>query len=251
MAECKEVTPEFLIYEIRKRVVAWEKEHWVPYPWRVKRTPYRVLIAEFLLKRTTRQAVAREFPKFIQRFPDFYAIHSATIEEVEETFKHLGLYRQRAAQLKELAKIIMERYGGWIPDKWEDLVQLPGIGIYMAGAILSFGYGKKAPVLDSNVIRLLSRLMGLKNKRQEDYLKVLWKLVPDEDHEYFNYGMIDLGALVCQYRRPRCENCPLNDLCVHYTRITGQGCATHLNEAYGVLLHEYRENHSNVVNISE
>jgi len=219
--ECGELTRDKLIEELRRRVIRWEKENWVPYPWRVDRTPYKVLIAELLLKRTTRQAVSREFPKFIQKFPGFNSIYIAPIEEVEEAFKHLGLYKQRAIQLKELAKVVVERYGGRVPDRWEDLVSLPGVGVYLAGAVLSFGYGKKAPVLDSNVIRLLTRLTGVKAKRYDEYLGMLWKLVPNEEHDYFNYGMIDLGALICHYKQPRCEICPLRNLCVQYLKNTG------------------------------
>jgi len=216
-----DIDRDTIINEIRRRVIEWEKEHWVPYPWRVDRTPYKVLIAELLLKRTTRQAVSREFPKFIQRFPDFNAIFNAPMGEVEEAFRHLGLYKQRAKQLKQLAEVIIKKYSGKIPDKWENLVALPGIGIYLAGAVLSFGYGKKAPVLDSNVIRLLSRLTGIKAKRHEDYLKLLWKLIPNGEHDYFNYGLIDLGALVCHYKQPRCGSCPLKDFCVQYLKNTG------------------------------
>ncbi|RLE90446.1 MAG: A/G-specific adenine glycosylase [Thermoprotei archaeon] len=226
-----------VINEVRKRVIEWEKKNWTPYPWRVDRTPYKVLIAELLLKRTTRQAVAREYPKFIQKFPDFNAIYSAPMEEVEEAFKHLGLYKQRAKQLKQLAEVIIRRYRGRVPDRWEDLVALPGIGIYLAGAVLSFGYGKKAPVLDSNVIRLLMRLTGIKAKRHEDYLRILWKLVPDEEHDYFNYGLIDLGALVCHYKRPRCDSCPLKEFCVYYLRNTSKGVAEYFENIYKELFY--------------
>ncbi len=158
---------------------------------------------------------------------------------MEEAFKHLGLYKQRAKQLKQLAEAVIKRYGGQIPDKWKNLVNLPGIGIYLAGAILSFGYGKKAPVLDSNVTRLLSRLTGTKTKRYEDYLKILWKLVPNEQHDYFNYGLIDLGALVCHYKRPRCNECPLKDLCVQYLRNMGKSnVAEHFEKIYKRLAYE-------------
>jgi len=133
------------------------------------------LIAKLLLKRTTRQAVSREFPRFIERFSDLESVYRVPIEEVEEAFRHLGLYKQRAKQLKELAEVVMRRYGGRIPDRWEDLASLPGVGAYLAGAVLSFGYGKRAPVLDSNVARLLARLTGVESRRQEDYLKLLWK----------------------------------------------------------------------------
>jgi len=230
--DCGELTRDKLIEELRRRVIKWEKENWVPYPWRVDRTPYKVLIAELLLKRTTRQAVSREFPKFIQRFPDFSSIYIAPIEEVEEAFKHLGLYKQRAAQLKELAKVVVEKYGGRVPDRWEDLVSLPGIGVYLAGAVLSFGYGKKAPVLDSNVIRLLTRLTGIVTKKYEEYLRFLWRVVPDEEHDYFNYGLIDLGAVICHYRQPRCRICPLKDLCVHYLDSVGDRATECLRVTY-------------------
>jgi len=204
-----------------------------PYPWRADRTPYRVLVAELMLKRTTRRAVAREFPRFIERFPDIYSVYRAPVEEVEEAFRPLGLYRQRARQLKELARAVVERYGGRIPDRWEDLVSLPGVGAYLAGAVLSFGYGKRAPVLDSNVVRLLSRLTGFRGKRQEDYLGLLWELVPEEGHDLFNYGLIDLGALVCYYRGPRCGLCPLRDLCAHYLEGAGdKGAAERLRYLY-------------------
>jgi len=213
----RDMTSERLVEEIRSRVIEWEKRNWVPYPWRVDRTPYKVLVAEFLLKRTTRQAVLREFPKFIEKFPDIYAIYNAPVEEVEEALRHLGLYKQRAKQLKELAEVVVKRYNGRIPDKWEDLVKLPGVGVYIAGAVLSFGYGRRAPVLDSNVVRVVSRLTGLKAKRHGEYLGLLWRLVPDIEHDYFNYGLIDIGAQVCHYKTPRCGSCPLRDLCVYYT----------------------------------
>jgi A/G-specific adenine glycosylase len=224
-----------LIVEVRRRVIDWEKGHWIPYPWRVNRTPYKVLVAEVLLKRTTRQAVAREFPRFIARFPDIESLYRAPIEEVEEMLRHLGLYKQRAQQLKELAKAIVERFGGRIPGRWEDLVALPGVGPYIAGAVLSFGYGRPAPVVDSNVMRLLGRLLGLKSKRYEDYIRAGWRLVPEEGHDYFNYGLIDLGALVCSYRGPKCSGCPLRDFCVEYNEKADKAGAEHLRGVYSTL----------------
>jgi len=122
---------------------------------------------------------------------------------------------------------------GAASDRWEDLVSLPGVGAYLAGAVLSFGYGERAPVLDSNIVRLLSRLTGAKGKGHEDYLGLLWELVPEEGHDLFNYGLIDLGALVCHYRGPMCGACPLRDLCAHYLEGAGdKGAAECLRELY-------------------
>ncbi|RLG76710.1 MAG: hypothetical protein DRO12_04090, partial [Thermoprotei archaeon] len=152
------------------------------------------------------------------------------------------LYKQRAKQLKQLAEVIIKKYSGKIPDKWEDLVALPGVGIYLAGAVLSLGYGKKAPVLDSNVIRLLSRLTGIKAKRHEDYLKLLWELIPDKEHDYFNYGLIDLGALVCHYKQSRCGSCPLKDFCVQYLKDIGKNSiAERLERIYKELTYRARK----------
>lgn len=225
-----------LISEVRRRVIDWEKRNWIPYPWRVGRTPYKVLIAEVLLKRTTRQAVLREFHKFLTKFPDIHTLYKAPIEEVAESLKHLGLYRQRAEQLKQMAKAIVERYGGKIPDKWEDLVGLPGAGPYIAGAVLSFGYGKPAPVVDSNVMRVLSRLFDVEFKNYENCVRVLQRLLPEEDHEYFNYGLIDLGALVCGYKEVRCGVCPLRELCITYLRTKDKVGADYLRQVYTKLL---------------
>ena len=221
-----------MIVEVRGRVIDWEKGHWIPYPWRVDRTPYKVLIAEVLLKRTTRQAVAREFPRFIARFPDIESLYRAPVGEVEEALRHLGLYRQRAQQLKGLAKVIVERFGGRIPNRWEDLVALPGVGPYVAGAVLSFGYGRPAPVVNSNVMRLLGRLLGTGSRRYEDYVRFGWVLVPEREHDYFNYGLIDLGALVCSYRGAKCHSCPLRDLCVEYNEEVDRARAERLRGAY-------------------
>jgi A/G-specific adenine glycosylase len=222
--------------EKAKRVINWEKQHWIPYPWRTDRTPYKVLIAEVLLKRTTRQAVAREFLRFMARIPDIEPLYRAPMEEVEEALRHLGLYWQRARQLKELAKVIVEKYGGKIPDDWSALAEHPGVGVYIAGAVLSFGYGKKAPVLDSNVTRLLNRLTGRKARKTEKYLDFLRLLLPDREAGYFNYGIIDLGAIVCHYRQPLCNRCPLRDLCVTYNVANNARRAECLDKAYNELL---------------
>ena len=235
------VSVDTVVNELRKRVIEWERRNWVPYPWRVNRNPYNVLVAEILLKRTTRQAVAREYPEFIRKFPDIYAINGASVEEVAAALKHLGLYKQRAEQLKELAKALVERYSGKIPDDWRALAELPGVGPYVAGAVLSFGFGKPAPVADSNVTRLLGRLLGARLRRTEEYLCVLWILVPEDGHEYFNYGLIDLGAIVCGYRQPDCGKCPLGDLCVTYTEAKGKSRAEYLKKVYTEILRLSRD----------
>ncbi len=216
--EC--LTPEELVKEFQKRLIEWGKEHYEPWPWRVDRTPYRVLIAELLLKRTTRQAAGREYPNFIKRFPNMESIYHASLEEVREAFRPLGLYNQRAKQLKELAKVVVEEYGGQIPEDLEALKSLPGVKDYIAAAVWSFGFGKPAPIPDANVLRIMARVTGFSrvsaSGRRKIY-NVLQKLVPKEKHVEFNYALLDLGGSVCHYQWPKCNQCPLQDLCVYGT----------------------------------
>lgn len=217
--EC--LTPEELVREFQKRLIEWGREHYEQWPWRVDRTPYRALIAELLLKRTTRQAAGREYPKFIKRFPDIESVYRASLEELREAFRPLGLYNQRAKQLKELARVVFEKYGGQIPDTLEGLKSLPGVNDYIAGAVLSFGFGVPAPTPDSNALRVLSRATGIGQGSAADrrkLYKVLERLVPKEGHEAFNYALLDLGGSVCHYQYPKCERCPLRGLCVYATK---------------------------------
>jgi len=225
-----------LVNELQRRIIAWEKENFTPYPWRVNRTPYKVLIAEILLKRTTRRAVARIFPQFMTKFPDIEDIYRSPVEDIERVLMPLGLYRQRALQLKRLAEIIVEKHQGKIPDNWEDLVELPGVGPYVAGAVLSFGYGKRAPVVDSNVLRLLGRLADIRLRNYSEALRILWRIVPEKGHELFNYGMIDLGAIVCHYRYPKCNICPLYDVCITAIKSRDSNRASELWKKYNHLL---------------
>lgn len=195
-------------------VIRWEEEHWVPYPWRVDRTPYKVLVAEVLLQRTTRKAVSRIYSNFLSKFPDIFSIYVASTTELEQALRPIGLYKQRAVRLKEIAKAIVEEFGGVIPCDYVSLSRVYGVGPYIAGAVLSFGCGKRAPVVDSNVMRLLKRAFGIDGLRQA--IEFLWDIVPEKGHETFNYGLIDLGAYVCTYRGPKCRECPLKPYCKYY-----------------------------------
>ena len=212
--EC--LTPKELIEEFRKRILEWGKDNYVDWPWRQDRTPYKVLIAELLLKRTTRYSVVKEYPNFIKRFPNMESIYHASLEEVREAFRPLGLYNQRAKQLKELAKVVVEEYGGQIPDDPEVLRSLPGVKDYIAGAVLSFGFGKPAIILDANVLRVMARVTGFdrnSTKGRRRIYRVLEALLPTDKHVEFNYALLDLGGSVCHYQFPKCEMCPLKSLC--------------------------------------
>jgi len=201
---------------IRKALLGWASAHLRRFPWREGRTPYRIMVAEFLLKRTTSAAVTRVYDGFVAKYPGVRELAQADISELEDFLETIGYHRLRARALKETARHILENFGGQIPSTLEELRSIPNIGSYTAGAILSLGYDKRAPMVDSNVERVLKRLFSncLQGKISMGKLdKVARVLVPDEDHDLFNLALIDLGALVCRYRKPLCDECPLYRTC--------------------------------------
>lgn len=221
-----------LLQEIRRRVIEWERKVWRPFPWRLGPTPYKAMVAQFLLRRTTRTAVARRYPGFLAKYPDVFALAEAPVEEIEHELRELGMYRVRARQLSEAARHIVAHHRGVIPDSWGALIRVPGLGPYGAGAVMSFGHGKRAPVVDANSGRVISRLLGAGRMRLAELLRVAWVLVPSTEHALFNYGLVDLGAYVCTKRKEDCAKCPLKSLCV---RATG---SPKLANSYRLLLAE-------------
>lgn len=195
-------------------VVCWELENGREYPWRWITDPYKVLIAEVLLKRTTSTAASRLYGLFLEKYPDIFSLSKARVEELEEILRGIGLYRQRAKQLKTMATYIVEVYKGRIPANYQQLLKIPGVGDYTASAVLVFGYGIPRAVIDSNVERVIMRAFSVDKKSVRQLADELTpKNVDEKTLKAYTYGMIDLGALVCHYRRPRCELCPVKSLC--------------------------------------
>lgn len=197
-------------------LVKWEKENFRSFFWRENTTPYRVFISEVLLKRTTSKAADRVFNKFLELFPDIESLYKADIGIIEGILRPIGLYKQRAKGLKETAKVVVEEYGGEFPKEYASLLKIPHIGPYTAGAILSIGEGIPAPMVDSNVYRVISRAFEdlLPEKpTQKTMIEIVRELLPEKEHRYFNWGLIDLGALVCTYRGCNRDICPVKDFC--------------------------------------
>ena len=208
--------------KVRRALLAWAADHLREFPWRGTDTSvYEVLIAEVLLKRTTARAAARAFTNFVVQFPDLESIDKALTEELEEALTPVGLYRQRAKGLKQLSGYLIREYGGRVPDNLPGLLKVPHLGPYSAGAVLSFGYGRPAAIVDSNVQRVLGRLY----KCQLGELPTLSAtqaladvLLAPEAHQAFNWALLDLGATVCRYDIPRCQACPLSGECDYFKR---------------------------------
>jgi A/G-specific adenine glycosylase len=187
-------------------------------PWRRQREPYAVWLSEIMLQQTRVDTVVPYFQRFLQRFPDVRALASADLDDVLHLWSGLGYYR-RARQLHAAAREVTERFGGVFPDGIAELRSLPGVGAYTAGAIASIAYGRREPLVDGNVARVLARLeaiddpMGGSPATARRLWAVAARLLPGERPGRFNEALMELGATVCTPREPRCDACPLSPFC--------------------------------------
>ncbi len=210
----------------QEAVLCWVTDQLRDYPWRKPgRSPYEILIAEILLKRTTATAAARVYEDFLHKFPSPQAINDADEEELAQVFLKVGLQWQRAKAVKALAGHLTEVQGGEIPCDLHLLLGIPGLGEYSARAILSFGFGIPVAVVDANIERILGRAFQnvLPRRPSQHSLQVLaGSLLPNKSHRDYNLGLLDLGAVICRYTAPLCEECPLTSICAYYNQNKGR-----------------------------
>jgi A/G-specific adenine glycosylase len=213
---------EATIEEFRKRVIAWYEESGDKHlPWRKVKDGWAVLVASLFLRKTTVAQVAKMYERFLKRFPSPQSLLSAEEGEVAEIIRPLGIH-QRTRQLRELAKVLVERFEGKVPCSREELKKLPGVGGYIAAEVLLRVCNQPEPLLDRNMIRVIERVFGVKSARKRPHTDPeLWSfargLVPKdpEEAEKFNFGVLDFARKVCRARSPRCTECFVADLCQH------------------------------------
>lgn len=196
----------------------WYRENKRDLPWRREVSAYRTLVSEIMLQQTRVEAVKPYFERFLKVFPTVEALAEADDERLMKCWQGLGYY-SRARNLRRAAIEIVERYGGEIPRALPDLLSLPGIGPYTAGAIAAFAYGIPAPAVDGNVLRVMARVLGEEGdilspaikKRLTDAVSAA---IPKDAASDFGQGLIELGATVCPPNAPpKCDLCPLYPLC--------------------------------------
>ncbi len=199
-------------------LLSWYDKNRRILPWREDPSPYHVWVSEIMLQQTRVEAVKAYYDRFMKALPDIASLAGANDEELLKLWEGLGYYN-RVRNLKKAAVVIMEEYGGVMPSEYEELLKLPGIGSYTAGAVSSIAYGKRAPAVDGNVLRVLARLKGdgrdisLPAVRAE-ITKELWRDMESERPGDFNQALMELGALVCiPVGAPRCAECPWEGLC--------------------------------------
>jgi A/G-specific adenine glycosylase len=185
-------------------------------PWRVVRNPYYTLVSEFMLQQTQVERVIPKFEAFIARFPDIATLAAASPGDVLREWQGLG-YNMRALRLHETAGVVVERFGGVMPDEPHLLRQLPGVGPYTAAAIRTFGFDLDDAPLDVNIRRIVHRVFyGLEHPAQATTRQLDERAramaVPQRAHDW-NSAMMDLGATLCTARAPKCLICPMRDAC--------------------------------------
>jgi A/G-specific adenine glycosylase len=202
----------------RRSLLRWYDGHRRDLPWRRTRDPYHVLVSEIMLQQTQVERVIPKYGEFLGRYPTLEALASADPADVRRTWYPLG-YNVRPAHLQGIAREAVARYGGRLPDEDRALRALKGIGRYTAGAVLSFAYGRRAPILDTNVRRVLGRVFHGKDGRQVGAAG-LWRLAEDllpRRRVYdFNQALMDFGATWCTARKPLCLPCPMRRFCRGY-----------------------------------
>jgi A/G-specific adenine glycosylase len=201
---------------VRRALLRWYEEHGRSYPWRSSANVYRQVIAELLLQRTRADTVAAFFEAFIRRFPSWEAMAKAPLHDIGEFLKPIGLWKRRSASLAALAKEMIAR-GGAFPETREEVQMLPGVGQYIANAILLFSSGNAEPLVDVNMARVLERVFGprrLADIRYDPYLQSLARQVTRGDRAAeVNWAILDLAAKICTAKNPRCTECPLRRKC--------------------------------------
>jgi len=205
------------IKRLRKQIRTWYSAHQRQLPWRETRDPYRIWLSEIMLQQTTIAAVMPYYERFLLRFPDLQTLAAAEEAEVLRLWEGLGYY-SRARNIHKTAQILVSERNGCFPETVAELQQLPGIGRYTAGAIVSFAYNRPAPIVEANTQRLYARLLAWEAAVSlSGSQKVLWEfaaqIVPDQEPGLFNQAVMDLGSRVCTPVDPTCETCPVRDCC--------------------------------------
>jgi A/G-specific adenine glycosylase len=203
---------DFPVEAFRDVLRAWFREHARDLPWRRSRDPYRVWVSEVMLQQTRVETVRAYYERFVRRFPDVEALAAAELTEVLRYWQGLGYYR-RARHLHAAARRIVRDRGGRWPQTVQEWLALPGVGPYMARAVVSIAFGVPTGVVDGNVRRVLARLMAVERPGRRDLQAWADALVDPRDPGTFNQAMMELGATVCTPVRPRCGDCPVRVFC--------------------------------------
>ena len=199
----------------RRRLLRWYRRNGRDLPWRDTRDPYRILVSEIMLQQTQVDRVLPKYHEWLDRYPSLESLAAAPEAEVIDAWRPLG-YNIRPKRLQAIARESVTKYGGELPGDEATLRSFKGIGAYTAGAVMSFAFGKRAAILDTNVARVLFRVfVGRGDPRGHAMDKRLWAIsravLPHRHVFDFNQALMDFGATVCSARKPLCGGCPMKE----------------------------------------
>ena len=205
---------------LRKQLLKWYRAHQRILPWRQSNNPYHIWVSEVMLQQTQVNTVLSYYHRFIKAFPSIKRLAEADLQSVLKIWEGLGYYA-RARNLHRAAQTVMQDFKGKIPDTWTAFHSLPGVGDYIAAAVLSIAFGQPYAVVDGNVKRLLARLHKISAPVNQPRSYSRFKATADtlldvKQPGAFNQALMELGALVCKPRNPECNACPLAQLCRAY-----------------------------------
>ena len=204
----------------RRRLLEWYRRNGRDLPWRKTTDPYHILVSEVMLQQTQVDRVLPKYAEWLSKYPSLDVLAGAPAQEVAETWRPLG-YNIRPRRLHDIARESVAHYGGQLPADEETLRSFKGIGEYTAGAVLSFAFGQRKAILDTNVARVLFRVfIGKGEPRAHAMKRQLWEVsravLPMRHVFDFNQALMDFGATLCSARKPKCTGCPLRAQCVSY-----------------------------------
>jgi A/G-specific adenine glycosylase len=207
----------------RRRLLGWYRRNGRDLPWRRTRNPYHILVSEVMLQQTQVDRVIPKYHEWLGKYPTLEALASAEEGDVAQTWRPLG-YNIRPRRLQSIARESVARYGGELPSDQETLLSFKGIGEYTAGAVLSFAFGRRAAILDTNVARVLFRVfVGHGDPKAHAMKRHLWEVsrtvLPRTNVFDFNQALMDFGATLCTARNPKCDACPMRPDCAIQTRL--------------------------------
>jgi A/G-specific adenine glycosylase len=203
-----------------KKILAWYSNNKRDLPWRRTRDPYRIWVSEIMLQQTQVKTVIPYYLRFLKQYPSVKDLGRAPLKKILKSWEGMGYY-QRARNLHQSAKIMLVKWSGKVPSNPGQLETLPGVGRSTAGAIASIAFGKRAPILDGNVRRVLSRMYAIQEDPKLPHVQNrLWEiseeLLPDQNVGLFNQALMDLGAIICLPKNPSCLLCPMRTQCQAY-----------------------------------
>jgi len=207
----------FFLNGFSSKLISWFDKNKRDLPWRATTDPYKIWISEIMLQQTRVEAVIEYFNRWVKKWPTINDLALASENDVMNAWQGLGYY-SRARNILKTAQLVQTNFGGKFPDDIKEIIKFPGIGRYTAGAIASIAFGKREAIVDGNVARVYARIFERSEiindaKSQDFYYQVANDLLPQKKLSSFNQGLMELGALICIPKNPRCQICPVTKFC--------------------------------------